>query len=111
MEDKIISEVEPFTKKIVQVFFKFCEIGKICDMKEVFDATVIVEAKWQVNETIWEAEYSPETHWNPQLIIENAVEVKENIVYEFTREPYGRFITEIREVSGKLRLKFSTDCN
>ncbi len=101
MEVKKLIENEPLLKQVVKVCFKICKIGEICDLKEVFYAKVIVEAKWKLNDNIGETKYSPDTHWNPHLIIENTVDVKENIIYELSTESDAQYVTEIRETSGK----------
>jgi len=55
-------------------------MGEIDTMNEHFNAEMFIESKWIQTENI--TEYSPQSHWNPKLYIENAInEPKEKIKY------------------------------
>ena len=94
------------SKKItVEVAFEFVSVGSIDTLNEKFQAEVIIESKWMLNEEdkndVYETEeYNPNKHWNPKLFVENVLSVKENIVYEISEMYNNAYVTEIRTLSG-----------
>lgn len=55
-------------------------------MNEKYNAEVFIESRWIEPEDIT-TKYNPETHWNPQLFIENTyTDPKETIKYKLERK-------------------------
>ena len=85
----------------VEVLFEFVKFGEIDTMNEKYQAEVNIESKWiELDQTI--TQYDPKKNWNPQLFIENALQLtKEQIDYEIEKQNDGTiWIVERRNVKG-----------
>jgi len=89
-----------FEKKTVHLSFEFLKIGEINTLEETFEASVNIECRWAMDD-LTEEEYDARKHWNPQLYIDNAINIKDNVSYEVIRENGISLVTERREVKGK----------
>ena len=96
--EKKIEDEQLVEKKTVQTYFEFVNIGEIDTMKEAFQAELIIESKWKTSESI--DKYDPKVHWNPELYIENALNVNQSCTYVVTNEDDLLCVTEIRKAKG-----------
>jgi hypothetical protein len=94
-----------FNKKTVHVSFEFLTIGEINTLEETFEASVNIECRWTMDD-LTEDEFDARIHWNPQLYIDNAINIKDNVSYEVIRENGLSLVTERREVKGKFFTAF-----
>lgn len=92
-------------KRRVAIVFEFLNIGEIDTLNEKFQAEVAITSTWEiysdraVNADIFE-KYDAKKHWNPQLYIENAIAVKQDIDYDTSIDGDQYFVTEKRNVKG-----------
>ncbi len=95
-----IRDLENTLKKI-EVVIEFLKLGEIDTMNEKYQAEFNIESKWIEDDNSIIA-YDPKIHWNPQLYIENALQLtKENINYEIERQSDGiLWVIEKRNVKG-----------
>ena len=85
--------------KVVQVLVQFCRIGEIDTINEKFQAEVYMECTWLDKEL--STDYNPKVHWNPELYIENAINLSEEIKYRVLKiNNSSSEITEIRLIKG-----------
>jgi hypothetical protein len=87
--------------RYVEIIIQFLKIGEIDTMNEKYQAEFNIESKWIENDKSIR-EYDPKKHWNPQLYIENAIQLtKEQINYEIENQDDGTvWIKEERNVKG-----------
>lgn len=84
---------------IVEVAFEFVKIGEINTMNETFQAEIVIESKWETTEDL--TIYDPKKHWNPNLYIDNAINIKEMLRYEVSLKDKTKIITEFRSIKGQ----------
>ena len=90
--------------KTVRALVQFCRIGEIDTMNEKYWAEVYIECKWveQSSELSPGCVYDPKSQWNPELFIDNALNLSyENVKYRVIKINENLFeITEIRQIKG-----------
>ena len=103
LRKNILKEFREYEKKMnyVEVIIEFVKFGEIDTMNEKYQAEFNIESKWIENDNTI-IKYDPKKHWNPQLYIENALQLtKEQINYEMERKADGTlWIIEKRNVKG-----------
>jgi hypothetical protein len=79
INDEYVKKNEPVT---VEVYMIFLRIGEIDNVKEQFQAEAYFEASWEDESVNPKETFNPKLHWEPVLIIENAVSnLKQEIKY------------------------------
>ena len=98
---KISDSINDVMNMKVEIVIEFVKIGEIDTMNEKYQAEFNIESKWIENDNTI-IKYDPNKHWNPQLYIENALQLtKEQINYEIERKGDGTlWIIEKRNVKG-----------
>ncbi len=92
--------------KYVNMQVVFVKIGEIDTMNEKYAADVIVESRW-IDTSIHE-NYDPNNDWNPQIYIENALQLSyENIKYDVKKIEIGLEITEKRIAKGTVQKSYA----
>ncbi len=94
------NSVESENLKKIQCRVEFVNIGEVDTFREQFKAYVIVRSRWFEKEKI--EEYDAETHWNPQLYIQNLIPEKiyETVTYKVIQHEDTTEIIETRSCKG-----------
>lgn len=90
--------------RTVQVSVEFNRIGEIDTMSEKYQAEITVHAKWHDPERL--STYEPKVHWNPELVIENLIQVTDQEVTHRTEDSNGTIVNERRKIRGVFWEKF-----
>ena len=87
--------------KIVEVLFQFCRIGEIDTLNEKFQGEIYIESKW-VDKEVKNNHYDPKKMWNPELFIENAIQLTNvDVKYHVSKiNDQLSQIVEVRHVTG-----------
>ena len=103
MYDMRTSGLKSFESKQVQVVIEFAKIGTIDTMNEKYEAEFNIESRWTGVEVGHLETYDSHKHWNPQLYIENALQLsKEEVSYQVEKTTDGvLWVVEKRHVKGK----------
>jgi hypothetical protein len=86
--------------KVIEVYIEFNKIGEIDTINEKYSDELTIEAKWVHDQHI--VSYDAKKHWNPQLTIENAVQIGKDEVSYTLDESASNFtlVTETRRIKG-----------
>jgi len=98
--DKLINstQIKRDYLTVVKIYAIFLKIGEIDNVKERFQADVLVISTWEDN-TIETTKFDPKTHWKPEIYIENAVSnTKQEISYKIEKQKGSTFVIEYRTV-------------
>jgi len=86
--------------KLVEVSIHFLSIGEIDTMNEKFQAEILIESKWNLDDL---TDYDPKLNWNTKLYVENALQdCKEQITYQHFIDDSCLTIIESRYLKGIL---------
>lgn len=87
--------------RVVKVLFQFCRIGEIDTINEKFQAEIYIECTW-IDKHV-KSDYNPKTHWNPDVYIENGINLTHDIAYRLVKlNDNLTEITETRYVKGEI---------